>query len=276
MDKYRQKVIDDDAVIVLHKVMRPENISGAIGKWISLVDREDEGLVEDIDAVKHTLIVLFGELDDREEYEIPFNSPDIVEWYHMSSKELQEKEEKAANLIQRAMRRKLSRKMYFNRPVVRRRTSSYGPGSSNRSKFKGLQKTHMRCMRPKLNRTKGYFVESPDFPNRRGLVEKFDLENGLIHVVYDDSDGLQFEKVYDFFDSLTWYRKIHERAESMEEWDDDDDDDDEEEFNITKQEPSFRNRYFLIYHNTMHESIETFILLSSDTFYKFINKCKHL
>jgi hypothetical protein len=216
VDKYRRKIEDSDDVMILREILRPRLITDAIGLWILLNDREDEGLVEDVDVTKNTLIVLFGDVDDSEEYEISFRSSDIVMWYKMSSVEEQEIEERAARTIQRAIRFKLAKKFYFNRPVSKRQISNSSILSGKKGKYDLSDNNFRQCVKPKLSSTKGYYVESPTVPNRKGLVEMVDLQQALIRVVYD-ADNFLLEKVFNYSDTLTWYRKCSfEKSDSLE------------------------------------------------------------
>lgn len=200
-DLYGKKITDNDDVMILREIRSPEFISEALGKWVTLNDREDEGLVEDIDIGKNMLVVLFGDVNEGEEYEVSFESSDIVMWYKMSSKEQQEKEENAARVVQKAIRYKLSKKMYFNRPVSKKQQST---SSSLYNKLSPSDNILQQCMKPKLKNTKGFYVQSPVVPNRKGLVDMYDLEHGLIRVVYD-ADEFVLEKIYNFSDDLVWY-----------------------------------------------------------------------
>ena len=213
METYRKKLTDNDDVMILHKIIRPRSITEARGKWVTLGDREDEGLVEEIDVRKNMLVVMFGDVHDVEEYEISFKSSDIIQWYTMSSKEQQAIEEHSARIIQKAIRFKLSKTFYFNRPVCKAQVSS---SSAINDLYVTSDDTIRHCLKPKLNHSKGYYVESSVVPNRKGLVEMYDLEQGLIRVVYDADDFL-LEKVYNYkTDNLTWYSNSNlENSDSL-------------------------------------------------------------
>lgn len=207
LDLYRRKIADSDDVMILREIVCPRLITDCVGKWVLLNDREDEGLVEDVDVSKNQLVILFGDVEDAEEYEIPFSSPDIVTWYKMSSKEEQEKEEYAATVIQRAIRYRLSKRFFFNRPVSRRQLSN---SSSHSVKSESMSKSHKKyrkCVKPKLSASKGYYIESPALPNQKGLVDMYDLGQSLIRVVYDEDEFL-LEKVFRYDDTeIAWYKK---------------------------------------------------------------------
>lgn len=204
-------------MLILRESHRPRVITDAVGKWVLLSDREDEGLVEDCDVAKKMIVVLFGDVEDGEEYEIPFRSQDIVMWYKMSSVEEQRVEEAAARVIQRAMRYRLSKKFFFSRPASKKYSTSRGAPFKERLQnqhqtrpMSSSSRSVQRCSRPALKASEGYRVQSPVVPSRMGVIDMVDLKQSLIRVVYRSAGGDDFvmEKVYRYTDdTLEWYQK---------------------------------------------------------------------
>jgi hypothetical protein len=217
MAKYGRKLKDKDDVMILRETIRPRDISDCVGKWILLNYRDDEGLVEEVEASKNFLVVLFGDVEEAEEYEIPFHSSEIIMWYKMSSKEQQERDEKAARVIQRAARHALLQhhgkggsSFPINRYLIPSSPSRHSALTSKTKRLLTTSRTseYQKCIKPKLKFAKGYYVESPQVPHSKGMVESLDLSQSHIQVVYNTSDGILYEKGFSYSDDdLVWYKK---------------------------------------------------------------------
>lgn len=96
---------DDDDLMILEDIRQKPPIEHCRGYWIEISDWEGtEGLIVGVDMDTRVMIVEYGDILTPIEYEISYDSRDIVKWYRMATGTEQRRSVWAAIKIQSIVR----------------------------------------------------------------------------------------------------------------------------------------------------------------------------